>query len=175
MNCCLMPSTTRFILYDRLIGRRVPLWKTKIRHLYTGRCGGNIKTGKARYGHRVHQVCRGRPVYQLEYGKSNVKLGTANLASALGAHDSKYYADKSGEDYVPTFFIDGCIHGGEFEGTMAVPNLIKLLETGTDYAGQVPPRASGSDEPSAPDPDFGEQSGRKEQSTLCFLCGKDVL
>ena len=78
----------------------------------------------------------GRPVYQVEYGKSNVKLGTANLSSALGAHDSKYYADKTGEDYIPTFFIDGCIHGGEFEGTMAVLNLIKLMETGTDYAGE---------------------------------------
>jgi len=81
----------------------------------------------------------GRPVYQVEYGKSNVKLGTANLASALGAHDGKYFADKSGDDYVPTFFIDGCIHGGEFEGTMAVLNLIKLMETGTDYAGQEYP------------------------------------
>jgi len=78
----------------------------------------------------------GRPVYQVEYGKSNVKLGTANLSSALGAHDSKYYADKTGADYIPTFFIDGCIHGGEFEGTMAALNLIKLMETGTDYAGE---------------------------------------
>lgn len=78
----------------------------------------------------------GRPIYQVEYGKSNVKLGTANLSSALGAHDSKYYADKTGADYIPTFFIDGCIHGGEFEGTMAVLNLIKLMETGTDYAGE---------------------------------------
>ena len=38
----------------------------------------------------------GRSVYQVEYGRSNVKLGTANLSSALGAHDSKYYADKTG-------------------------------------------------------------------------------
>lgn len=78
----------------------------------------------------------GRSVYQVEYGRSNVKLGTANLASALGTHNSKYYADKTGEDYIPTFFIDGCIHGGEFEGTMAILNLIKLMETGTDYAGE---------------------------------------
>ncbi|MBQ4323555.1 MAG: hypothetical protein IJC19_06425 [Clostridia bacterium] len=82
----------------------------------------------------------GRPVYRVEYGKSNVKLGTANLASALGAHNSKFYADKTGADYVPTFFIDGCIHGGEFEGTMAILNLIKLMETGTDYAKKEHPQ-----------------------------------
>jgi len=80
-----------------------------------------------------------RPVYQVEYGASNVKLGTANLASALGAMDSRYYADKSGEDYVPTLFLDGCIHGGEFEGTVAILNVIKLMETGTDYRGEKHP------------------------------------
>jgi len=76
-----------------------------------------------------------RPIYRVEYGKSNVKLGTANCSSALGARDLKYFADKTGEDYVPTVLLAGCIHGGEFEGTMAVLNLIKLMETGTDFAG----------------------------------------
>ncbi len=81
----------------------------------------------------------GRPVYQVEYGKSNVKMGTANLGSALGAFDSKYFADKSGDDYVPTLFLDGSIHGAEFEGTVAILNLIKLMETGTDYNGDEHP------------------------------------
>ena len=81
----------------------------------------------------------GRPIYQVEYGCSNVKLGTANLCSSLGANSSKYYADKSGADYTPTFLIDGAIHGGEFEGTVAILSLIKLMETGTDYRGEEHP------------------------------------
>ena len=80
-----------------------------------------------------------RPIYKVEYGKSNIKLGRANLSSALGAHDVRFYADKTGEDYVPTLFLSGSVHGGEFEGTMAMINLIKLMETGTDYAGAKHP------------------------------------
>lgn len=78
----------------------------------------------------------GRPIYLIEYGKSNIKWGSANLSSALGAHDIKHFADKTGEDYVPTVFIDGAAHGGEFEGTMSLLNLIKEIETGTDYDGR---------------------------------------
>ena len=77
-----------------------------------------------------------RPIYMVEYGKSNVRLGAANCSSALGAHDINCFADKRGEDYVPTVFLAGCIHGGEFEGTVALLNLIKELETGTDYRGE---------------------------------------
>ena len=77
----------------------------------------------------------GRPIYKIEYGQSNLSLGKANISSAMGAHNIRYYADKTGSDYIPTVFLCGCIHGGEFEGTAAMLNLIKLLETGTDYAG----------------------------------------
>lgn len=78
----------------------------------------------------------GRPIYMVEYGKSTLPKRTANCSSALGARGKiECYADKSGADYVPTVFLCGCIHGGEFEGTVAMLNLIKLIETGTDYAG----------------------------------------
>ena len=80
-----------------------------------------------------------RPIYKVEYGKSNIKHGKANLSSALGAHDVRFYADKTGDDYVPTLFLIGSVHGGEFEGTMALVNLIKIMETGTDYAGMEHP------------------------------------
>ena len=85
---------------------------------------------------KVGESAGKRPIYKIEYGKSNIKLGRANLSSALGAHDVRCYADKTGEDYIPTLFLSGSVHGGEFEGTMAILNLIKLLETGTDYAGR---------------------------------------
>ena len=88
---------------------------------------------------KVGESAGKRPIYKIEYGKSNIKLGRANLSSALGAHDVRCYADKTGEDYVPTLFLSGSVHGGEFEGTMAILNLIKLLETGTDYAGKAFP------------------------------------
>lgn len=78
----------------------------------------------------------GRPIYVVEYGKSNLKRGNTNCSSALGAHDLSAYADKSGEDYIPTVFLVGCTHGGEFEGTVAILNMIKAIETGTDYAGE---------------------------------------
>ena len=81
-----------------------------------------------------------RPIYKVEYGKSNVKLGRANLSSALGAKDVRFYADKTGEDYVPTLFLIGSVHGGEFEGTMALLNLIMLMETGKDLAGCEHPK-----------------------------------
>ncbi|MBQ4071032.1 MAG: hypothetical protein IJD51_01280 [Clostridia bacterium] len=78
----------------------------------------------------------GRPIYMLEYGKSTLPPRTANCSSALGAQGKiECYADKRSEDYVPTVFLCGCVHGGEFEGTAAMLNLIKLIETGTDYAG----------------------------------------
>ena len=78
----------------------------------------------------------GRPIYKVEYGKSNLPKGTSdNVSSALGGHNYKSYADKSGADYVPTAFFVGCVHGGEFEGTSALLNMIKAIETGTDYAG----------------------------------------
>lgn len=79
----------------------------------------------------------GRPIYMVEYGKSNLPKRTANISSALGAADMSCYADKSVADYNPTIFLVGCVHGGEFEGTSAMLNLIKLIETGTDYAGNT--------------------------------------
>ena len=43
----------------------------------------------------------GRPIYMIEYGKSNLPPRKANLSSALGGKDFSSYADKSGVDYVP--------------------------------------------------------------------------
>ena len=77
----------------------------------------------------------GRPIYMIEYGENTLPKRKANLSSALGGKDFSSYADKSGADYVPTVYFAGCIHGGEFEGTVAIMNLISLLETGVDLAG----------------------------------------
>ena len=92
-----------------------------------------VKKGKVT---NVGTSAGGRPIYKLEYGKSNLPKGTAdNVSSALGGHNYNSYADKTGADYIPTVFLVGCVHGGEFEGTSALLNMIKAIETGTDYAG----------------------------------------
>lgn len=77
-----------------------------------------------------------RKIDLIFYGKKNELKRTANLSSALGAGDKNCYADKTDTSYRPTVFLVGCIHGGEFEGTAALCNLIKLIETGTDYRGE---------------------------------------
>lgn len=86
----------------------------------------------------VKKICDsagGRPVYRIFYGTENVLSKKANLSSALGAADFSCYADKSSPDYIPTLCLVGCIHGGEFEGTVAILNLINLIENGCDLAG----------------------------------------
>ena len=105
-------------------------WKTSLQDVEE-----TLKTVKKGTVTLAAHSAGGRPIYTVEYGNSNLPKGTANLSSALGAGDLCCYADKSGENYVPTVFLVGCVHGGEFEGTCGILNLIKLIETGTDYAG----------------------------------------
>lgn len=97
----------------------------------------------------VERVCLsagGRPVYQIFYGKPNNVHGKANLSSAMGAGNGKYYADKSAPDYRPTVFLVGAVHGGELEGTAALMNLVAVLETGKDLAGTAFPVLTASAE-----------------------------
>ena len=91
-----------------------------------------VKKGKV---HTLLPSAGGRPVYMLEYGKNTLPESRATLSSACGAHDYRCYADKTQDDYIPTVFLTGCMHGGEFEGTVALMNLISLLESGVDLAG----------------------------------------
>ena len=91
-----------------------------------------IRRGKAAL------LCRsagGRSIYLVEYGNRNHLHHQANYSSATGAKDPKCYADKTKPDYIPTVLLVGAVHGGEFEGTVAILNLINLLETGKDLAG----------------------------------------
>lgn len=90
----------------------------------------------------VTELCKtpgGWPMYMVFYGKRNDLKRTANLSSAQGAGNLKCYADKTGDDYIPTVCLIGAEHGGEFEGTVALNNLIKEIETGEDYKGEKHP------------------------------------
>ena len=91
-----------------------------------------VRRGRVRLG---CQSPGGRNVYVVEYGAPNEQHRTATYSSALGARSIHYYSDKTDPDYRPCVFFIGCVHGGEFEGTVAILNLIQLLETGKDFAG----------------------------------------
>lgn len=85
------------------------------------------------------QSAGGRDIYLFFYGKENALGRTANLSSALGARNAAFYADKTADGYRPTVFLAGGIHGAEFEGSMALLNFIKIMETGTDFADKAHP------------------------------------
>ena len=74
----------------------------------------------------------GRPVYMLAYGPKKLK-GKANLSSALGAFDKTCYTNA--ENKIPCVVLIGAEHGQETEGVAGLMNLISVLETGVDLAG----------------------------------------
>ena len=74
-----------------------------------------------------------RDVYLVEYGEKQDFNRTANYNSSCGAGSTRYYADKAGKK--PVIFFIGAVHGGELEGTSALLNLIKMIETGVDFRG----------------------------------------
>ncbi len=84
---------------------------------------------------KVELACKsagGRNIYVIEYGEPNKYERKANYSSALGAHDISCF--KKNEK--PCVFLIGGIHGGEFEGTAALLNLLNILENGTDLKGR---------------------------------------
>lgn len=108
-------------------------WKTSVKSIEE--CIGGVRKGKAE---QIANSAGGRAIVMIRYGEKNVFRRTANLSSALGAGDVSCYADKSGS-YKPTVFLVGAVHGGEFEGTCALINLINILETGEDCKGERHP------------------------------------
>lgn len=107
-------------------------WKTTPEEIDQQMLG--VKKGKRRI------LCvspGGRPVYAVFYGKENQINRTANLSSALGAGDPGCFVNRNDAAWRPTLLLAGCIHGGEFEGTAALLNLISVMESGTDLAGDA--------------------------------------
>jgi len=74
----------------------------------------------------------GRPVYMLAYGPKKT-IGKANYSAALGAHDRTCYDDPANDH--ATVVLIGAVHGQETEGVASLMNLIPLMETGVDLAG----------------------------------------
>jgi hypothetical protein len=79
----------------------------------------------------------GRPVWAFCYGERQDVVSRANYNSACGAGDFGSYVAKEGKK--PVVMIVGGIHASETEGIMSLHNLISLLESGFDLAGQPYP------------------------------------
>jgi len=99
---------------------------------------GTVKRGRVTLG---CLSAGGRKVYMVEYGQRNQLNRTATYCSAtcVNYRDLDAYADKKREGVKPCLFLMGGIHGAEFEGTVSILNLIRLLETGKDFLGQEHP------------------------------------
>jgi hypothetical protein len=79
----------------------------------------------------------GRPVYTFSYGEKGTIQSQANYNSACGAKDRRAYVDIRGKK--PVILLIGAEHGQETEGVAALTNLICLMETGADFAGNGNP------------------------------------
>lgn len=89
---------------------------------------------------QVKSLCKsagGRDIWAFSYGEKQKLERRANYSSACGAHDVSCYAPVEGKK--PVVVLLGAVHGGETEGTAALVNLISLLETGKDLAGDEYP------------------------------------
>jgi hypothetical protein len=73
----------------------------------------------------------------VEYGEKQDFDRKANYGSACGARDPKFFADRRGKK--PVIFLIGAEHGDEVEGTVAILNLIQMIETGKDFRGYTNP------------------------------------
>ena len=111
---------------------RPAFWKTRLDEL--DEAMGGVRKGTARV---VTKSAGGRDVWLVEYGERQDFGRTANYGSSLGAGSAKYYADKKSKK--PVVFLIGAEHGGELEGTVAILNMIRMIETGADYGGRTVP------------------------------------
>jgi len=107
-------------------------WKTRLDELDA--CMAAVKKGKVTV---AAKSAGGRNVYLVEYGEKQDFGRTANYSSSMGAGHMKYYADKSGKK--PVIYLIGAEHGDELEGTVAMLNMIRMIETGKDFKGETVP------------------------------------
>ena len=84
-----------------------------------------------------HVLCLSAGGHEIPYytfGEKPDYNGHANYSSACGAHDVRFYADKTGKPR--TYLLICATHGAETEGIMAIANLMSLLSCGNDLRGE---------------------------------------
>ncbi|HML46124.1 MAG TPA: M14 family zinc carboxypeptidase [Clostridia bacterium] len=104
-------------------------WKTDLETV--AQWAGAVQKGQARV---LAHSAGGRPIHAFFYGEAQPIVSKANYSSACGAHDLSAYCGVSPKK--PVIVLVGAEHGQETEGVAALVNLISLLETGLDLAGQ---------------------------------------
>ena len=114
------------------MNERPVFWKTRLDEIDD--IVGSVKKGTVSV---IAKSAGGRDIYLVAYGDKQDFGGTANYSSAMGAGNSKYYADRMGKK--PVVLLIGAEHGDEVEGTVAIMNLIQMIETGKDFKGETIP------------------------------------
>lgn len=80
----------------------------------------------------------GRPMFAVYYGKKDNFHSRANYNSAVAARNPAFYAKKDSTTKPVLFFL-GPVHGQEVEGIVGLLNLIRVVETGSDFRGKAWP------------------------------------
>lgn len=77
----------------------------------------------------------GRPIHLIAYGEKESAAHLANYNSAIGAHESSAYMDKTARKKPVALFL-GPVHGHEVEALTGLINLVEIMETGKDLRGR---------------------------------------
>ncbi len=109
-------------------------WKSRIADI--DQAVGEVKKGQAEV---LTKSAGGRKIYLVSYGPRSNTQSQSFYNSACAAGNPAWYAVKP-RGRAPVVLLLGPVHGQEFEGTVALLNLIHLAETGKDYRGKEWPR-----------------------------------
>jgi hypothetical protein len=96
---------------------------------------GNVSKGQVM---SVGESWGRRPLLAVSYGKADNYKRSANFGAAAYARHPEAFC-KRDPGAKPVLMILGPVHGGEMEGVAGCLNLVKVLETGTDFRGKAWP------------------------------------
>lgn len=105
-------------------------WKSELSDIEEA--AASVKKGTVRV---IGKSAGGRNIYLFEYGERDCYERTANYSSSLGCYKPETYK----QNRHPHIMIVTGEHGGEWEGIVSGLNLIRIFETGADYAGTPHP------------------------------------
>ncbi len=107
-----------------------PFWKSRLADVIEV-LGGARKGEVWKFGESWGR----RPLYTVSYGELEPYKRTANFSAAAYAHKPGAFCRRA-PGVKKVLMIIGPVHGGEMEGVVGCLNLVKVLETGTDFRGR---------------------------------------
>jgi len=108
-------------------------WKTRLKDVVEV-----LKTAKLGQVSTVGESWGHRPLLTISYGEKEPFSRTTNFSAAAYARNPAAYCKRQPQAK-PVLFILGPVHGGEMEGVAGCLNLVKVLESGTDFRGKAWP------------------------------------